>query len=212
MQIKCSHLNHQTWHHWNRRWDCSSFNSNPSSHLVQITPSLGGDEPSTATQRPISKLPQPEKVVSKRRGYSNSNTPWDRHQWCPSSAAAAGCCVKWHHCSCRSVVDGSHSSGGHRKSSGNHPHQCLASGRSSLQWMLQEKKNKNLIEVQNLDIEVYNTSKSFWQTNKIPYQPWCSTSQGHKEGAPWTSQSSQCQPTQGAPSNRRQRILIRNYT
>jgi len=44
LQIKCSHT---IEHGQNRKQRCLSVNSNSSSHLVKITPSLGGDEPPT---------------------------------------------------------------------------------------------------------------------------------------------------------------------
>ena len=53
LQIKCSHT---IEHGQNRKQRCLSVNSNSSSHLVKITPSLGGDEPPTAPKQTISKL------------------------------------------------------------------------------------------------------------------------------------------------------------
>jgi hypothetical protein len=38
--------------------------------LVQITPSQGGDKPSTATQHPVSKLPQQKKLLVRERGIA----------------------------------------------------------------------------------------------------------------------------------------------
>ena len=67
--------------------------------------------------------------------------------------------MKWHRCSCRSAADRNHSSGGHRRFSGIHPHQCLASGRSSLQSRLQGKKIGNRIEEQNLDIKAHKCNR-----------------------------------------------------
>ena len=138
LQIKCSHLNHQTR-------TSSKQNTEMLMRQQQLFQPLGQDHayPARWWAAHCTKTNNKQtfhnhkELTSKTKALDSWITPWGQHQWCPSSATAAGCCVKWHHCSCRSVVGGSRSSGGHHRSSGIHPPQCLAWGRSSLQLRLQ---------------------------------------------------------------------------
>lgn len=77
----------------------------------------------------------------------------------------------------------SHSSGAHRRSSGNHPHQCPASDRSSSQWRLSTHKHQIYI-IRSLEL-ILEKGTLHWHDRSMiitPYQHGCSTSQGHREG------------------------------